>query len=175
MMNCMESFNIRINQASLADNSNGAVQTWGTAGEYFFTLFHLPTNNTSLYNLQGFKRPNIYGVKVTGIVQSYFALTTKNAVIQDWSFILKLNGTSALTSGNISGLNGFAIQTTSPDLNTFSLSKYTNSIEFANPYTNVESIEFRGLTAQGIGAQALNEIYLIYDLLFTFYYQYEGE
>lgn len=174
-MECMESFNIRINQFSLADNSNGAVQTWGTAGQYFFTLFHQPTNNISLYDLQGFKRPNIYGVKVIGGVQSYFALTTKNAVIQDWSFILKLNGTSSLTSGNIGALNSFNIQTTSPLLNTFSLSKYTNSVEFANPYTNVESIEFRGLTAQGIGAQSLNEVFLIYDLLFTFYYKYEGE
>jgi len=174
-MECLKSFNIRINQASLATNSNGFVQTWGTLGQYYFSLLHYPTNLISIYNLQGFKRPDIYGVSVSGYVQSNFTQSTKNAVIEDWSFTIKINGTSPLISGQIGASDGFQINTTSPLLNIVALSKNTNSIMYSDPYTNVSSVSFEGLHAQGKGAQFLNEIDLFYDLCFTFYYKYEGE
>lgn len=174
-MECLQSFNIRINQASNCTNANGVVRTWGTLGQYFYSLVHTPNNLTSIYNLEGFKRTDIYGMDVTGYVQGYFGSATKCAIVDDWSFILTLTGTSPLISGSIGATDGFQLKTTSPGTNTIPLSKYTNNIMFSSPFTNVKSIEFVNLQAQGTGAEFLNEVFLIYDLEFTFYYKYEGE
>ena len=174
-MECLQSFNIRINQASLATNSNGIVTSWGTANQYFWSLLHYPNNQNSVYNLQGFKRTDIYGIKVTGYVQGNFASSTKCAIVNDWSFVLVLNGTSPLISGNIGATDGFQINTTSPGTNIIAVNKYTDQVFFENPFFNVRSIQFQALQASGIGGQFLNEVDLLYDLSFTFYYKYEGE
>lgn len=175
-MECLKSFNVRIGQKNIATNLNGAVSTWGTLGQYFFSLNHFPNASNSIYTLQGFKRTDLYGISVSGYVQGDWDNSTKCAVVEDWSFVLILDGISPLISGNIGGgANGFNIQTTSPNLNIMAVGKYTNSIMFSDPFTNVKEITFERLHAQGKGAQFLNEIALAYDLLFTFYYKYEGE
>jgi hypothetical protein len=175
-MDCLQSFNIRTQQSSVATNSNGTVRTWGTLGQYFFSLNHFPNNQGSIYNLGGFKRTDLYGISVFGYVQGNYANATKCADVEDWSFTLTIDGTAPLVSGSVgTAFNGFAIKSTSPGLNSVALSKNTNSIMFANPYASVKSISFEALQAQGKGAEFLNEVALIYDLTFTFYYKYEGE
>lgn len=175
-MECLQSFNIRTQESSVATNSTGNVRTWGTVGQYYFSLIHYPTNVGSRYNLGGFKRTDIYGISVFGYVQGDFANATECAVVEDWSFTLAINGTAPLVSGSVeTAFNGFDIKATSPGLNTLALSKNTNSIMFANPYQSVKSITFEALQAQGKGAEFLNRVALIFDLTFTFYYKYEGE
>lgn len=176
MEHCLQSFNIRTQQSSIATNSNGIVRTWGTIGQYFFSLNHYPNNQGSIYYLEGFKRTELHGMSVFGYVQGNFANATKCATVEDWSFTLTIDGTSPLVSGTVgTAYNGFAIKATSPGLNAVALSKNTNIIMFSNPYLSVKSIAFEALQAQGKGAEFINEVALIYDLTFTFYYKYEGE
>lgn len=173
---CLRSFQIRIAQATVCQSGSGFIKTWGTVGQYFFSLNLTPNNQGSTYNLTGFKSTDIYGVSVNGYVHGNFTSSTQCAVISDWSFNLNLNGNAPLVSGDETvSPNGFDIITSGSDLNTISLSKYSNTIMFANPYQSVQSINFSSLLAQGSGAQFLNAIDLVYNLSFTFYYKYEGE
>jgi len=175
-MHCYKSFNIVISQTSTADSSSGAVRTWGTAGQYYFSLTHKPNNQTSMFELNGFKNTNIYGVSVVGNVSGNPFSANKSAVVLDWGFIIGINGTQPLTSGEkrISP-DGFNIYTQGSGLIYNHLSKNTNKIFFSNPITSVKSIIFDLLTAQGIGAEFSNEVSLNYTLTFTFYYDFEGE
>jgi len=175
-MECLQSFNIRINQAIVTASANGYVRTWGTPGQYYFAFLQTPTTFGSLYNLEGFKNTDIYGISVTGFVQGYNDPANKCAVVEDWSFGISLDGNAPLVSGTKrTSPDGFNIITKGTQLNTIILSKNTNSINFLNPYQSVKSISFNAIQAQGHGAEALTDIAILYDLMFTFYYKYEGE
>ena len=175
-MEDLQSFNIKINQAVVALPGTGGLRTWGTPGQYFFSLSLTPSNLSSTYNLTGFKSTNIYGVSVSGTVVGNFANATKCADVEDWSFSIALNGTPPLISGaKVTGTDGFGLFVRGNTLNSMTLSKNTNCISFANPFTSVSSITFQSLQVSGKGAEFLNEVALFYDLYFTFYYRYEGE
>jgi len=174
-MDCMESFSIRINQSTVFNDLNGAVKTWGTAGAYNWSSYNTPLNAFSTYNLQGFKRINIYGISINGYVQGEDG-TFNNATVLDWGFKLTINGTASLVSGDVStGSNGWAIQQTGNNVVQFLLSKYTPTLMLGSPIQGVSSVVFNTLFASGTAATLLDTVYLIYDLYFTFYYKYEGD
>jgi hypothetical protein len=176
MKDCMESFNVRINQSTVFDDTNGGVNTWGTVGQYYWTSINYPSSQFSTYTLQGFKNINIYGVSVNGFVIGDPSGIASKSVVLDWSFMLRINGTPSLTSGITDTVaNGWNIKTLPPDINQFSLSKNTPSLMLANPIQSATSINFNFLLGQGIAATLLDTVYLYYDLYFTFYYKYEGE
>ena len=175
-MDCMQSFTLRLDQPILLSGGNGVIKSWGTAGQYYWSASNTPSNATSTFNLQGFKNPNIYGMSVVGFVHGDPSSINACAVVSDWAIKMSINGTAPLPSGNkLSAPDGFLLYTTSPLTNIFSLSKYTPSIMFSEPYQSVTSITFDSLETQGIGAEFLNVVALNYDLSVTFYYQYEGE
>ena len=175
---CLKSFQIRIAQNFVVAQGNPGVscKTWGTPGQYFWSLVFTPGGNDSLYELTGFKAVNIYGVSVNGYMRGNSSSTTKCAVVEDWNMYLIVNGNAPLISGATRVTpNGFSLISNDPDVTGYNLSKNTNTIMLADPITNVKSISFDTLYAQGIGAEFLNEVALNYGLNFTFYYKYEGE
>lgn len=178
MEQCMRSFQLSIFQSitCTSGNSGTEIKTWGTVGQYFWSLSVKPNNASSIYNLTGFKNVNIYGVNVNGFVRGDPSSATKCAVVQDWMIFLNLDGNSGLISGDKSiSPDGFSLYTLDPVLNYYQLSKYTSSVSLATPITSVKTITFESVFAQGIGAEFLNSIDLNYRLNFTFYYKYEGE
>jgi len=173
----MKSFQIRIAQnfVVVAGAAGVTVKTWGTVGQYFWSMAWTPNGFDSVYNLTGFKNVNIYGVSVNGYVRGN-SNSTKCAVVEDWNFLLSLNGTPPMISGSTRvSPDGFALISSGSLVTGYNLSKNTNSIMLADPITSVKSITFDTFYAQGIGAEFLNEIALNYGLNFTFYYKYEGE
>ena len=175
-MDCMQSFSIRINASTVFDDTNGGVRTWGPVGEYYWSAYNYPTLTFSVYKIIGFKNVNIYGVSVNGYVTGEQSGLTSCAIVSDWNFLMRLNGTAQLISGEKNtAQNGWDIKTTSPDLNKFSIGKYTPSLNLASPFVSVSSIEFEALVSSGIACTLPDVVYLGYDLYFTFYYKYEGE
>lgn len=178
MEHCNNSFAIRIQGASTvaAGNPFTSVRTWGTAGQYYFSLDFTPASGSSIYDIGGFKNVNIYGLGVVGYVSGYANSANKCAVVNDWSINVAINGNPPLISGKTSPINdGYGITTGGVPLTRYNLSKYQNSIMLSDPITSVKSIAFNSFYVQGIGAEFLNEIELYYDLNYTFYYRYEGE
>jgi len=176
MDQCMKSFQLTIGQSfTVTNTTNQVVKTWGTLGQYFWSTSFSANSATSIYDIEGFKNVNIYGVKLVGYVQGGQS-TAKCAVVDDWSFNILISGTPALISGvKRSSPDGFGLITTGSGLTEYSLSKNTNEIILADPITSVKFIQFISLQAQGVGAEFLNEINLNYLLSFTFFYKYEGE
>ena len=174
----MRSFQISIFQNMVCTSGSPGVEirTWGTPGQYFWTLKNTPNGVDSLYNLTGFKNVNLYGASVNGYVRGEGTSATKCAVVQDWMFFILIDGNAPLISGSTSVTrNGFNLYTQDPAVSYYNLGKYTNSIMLSDPITSVKSITFDSIFAQGVGAEFLNSIDLNYRLNFTFYYKYEGE
>jgi len=176
MDQCMKSFQITIGQSYTVDNgTNRSIKTWGTVGQYFWSAEFAPNGNSSIFDLEGFKNVNIYGISVNGYLRGV-ASGTKCAVVTDWSFNLKITGTPPLISGTKRvSPDGFALYTNDSNVTEYCLSKTTNQIILSDPIASVKSIQFLVLQAQGVGAEFLNEVQLNYLLNFTFYYKYEGE
>jgi len=177
MDHCMNSFQIRLQGASTIASGDPAtsIRTWGTLGQYYFSLDWTAGGTGSIYNIEGFKNVDIYGAGVSGIVQGYSVSTNKCAVVTDWGMSVALNGNPPLIAGKTSTVDAYGIVTTGTGVCRYLLSKNTNLISLNNPISSVKSISFFNFHVQGIGAEFLNQISLYYDLNFTFYYKYEGE
>jgi hypothetical protein len=177
MEQCLKSFQIRIerNSFTAVDGATGtSVRTWGTPGQYFFSAVFKPGSD-SQFNITGFKNINIHGITATGFVRGA-SNSTKCAVVQDWNFLLVINGTPSLISGFVrTSPNGFNLVTEPPGVLIYNISKHTPTIILSDPIASVKSIDFDSIYAQGIGAEFLNEIAFNYNFNFTFYYKYEGE
>jgi len=176
MDNCMRSFQLTIGQSFTVTNTlNQSVKTWGTPGQYFWSTTFTANSDISIYDLQGFKNVNIYGVQINGSVIGGHG-GSKAAVVTDWAFNIAINGTPPLISGEKrTSPNGWGLTTTGSGITSYYLSKNNNLITLADPITSVKSISFNSIDAQGIGAEFLSEVQLYYSFNFTFYYKYEGE
>jgi hypothetical protein len=170
-MDCLRSFIISIRQNSTFGGPQ--VKTWTIGTENFWSA---AIGAVSLYNIQGFKNINIFGVDLVGKVSTDVNSAIGGVVVNDWSFTIRLDGQVPLINGQIIPVPNFwNIQDTNIDAQTFALSKNTNSAKFATPFQSVKNIEFLILQAEGVGAQTLLNATLDYDFTFTFYYKYEGE
>jgi len=177
MDHCYNSFAIRVQGAQTVASGNPltSIRTWGTVGQYYFSLDFTPGGG-SIYNIEGFKNVNIYGFGVVGIVNGYANSANKCAVVSDWAINLSINGNPPLISGQTSVTqDGYGIATSGAPVTRYNLSKYTNLMMLGDPITSVKSIGFNSFFAQGIGAEFLNQVELYFDLNYTFYYKYEGE
>lgn len=176
MDQCMKSFQLQIGQSFTVTNStNQSIRTWGTAGQYFWSTTFSANDSISIFDINGFKNVNIYGMQINGSVIGGHG-GTKAAVVTDWAFNISLDGTPPLISGQKrSSPNGWGLNTTGAAITSYYLSKNTNSILLSDPITSVKSINFNSIDAQGIGAEFLNEVQLYYAFNFTFFYKYEGE
>jgi len=170
-MDCLRSFNVSVKDNALLTAGN--VKTWLVGVQEFFAIEY---GTSSTFNVQGFKNINIYGVQLVGYIQTLPTDATGGCIVEDWSQNIYINGQLALVGGFVTSSPDFwniDINGTEPRI--FALGKYQRSINFGDPLQSVSSIEFQKLSVQGIGGQTVDTVSLDWDLVYTFYYKYEGE
>lgn len=169
-MECLKSFSIAISQGRTFNVSGTNVKNWGTAGNYHWVINE--QGGASIIDIQGFKRIDLYGIEMLGNIQTDVGIND-GAIVSDYSFNIGIGGQVPLVSGvtrttpNFWALNG--------SVTDFDLSKYSNKVEFASPYSGVTSLVFNSFSAQGNNGETLNSISLDIKLQFVFYYKYDGE
>lgn len=170
-MDCLRSFIVEIKQAQTFVGTD--VKTWLLGVQEYWVV---DVQGVSIFNLQGFKNIDVYGVDVIGSVQSWKTAISGGCIVEDWAFDILLDGSLPLVNGfKDASPDDWNIQTNTTGTKTFAISKFNNSIKFADPIKSVKNINFENLKAQGIGGQTSGAIALDYDLSFIFYYRYEGE
>jgi hypothetical protein len=168
-MDCLRSFTIRISQNRTFNVSGTNIKNWGTVGNYHWIVIE---QGASIYDIQGFKNVDLYGVEMLGYVQTD-AGTFDGAIVEDFSFRLGIGGQVPLISGQVrTSPNFWAID---QNVAQWDVSKYRNKLTFETPYTSTKSIVFEAFRAQGNNGETLNSIALDINLQFVFYYKYEGE
>lgn len=168
-MDCYRSFIIGISQNRTFTNTSTQIKQWGTAGNYHWVVSQL---GSSVYNIQGYKKIDLYGVEMLGNIQT--SLGPNDAgIVTDYAFQIGINGQVPLLSGEVQSSPDFwAID---PNYGIFDLGKYSNKIFFDSPYTGCSSIGFNAISIQGQNGETLNSLNLGIALQFKFIYKYEGE
>ena len=164
-MNCLRSFTLSISNTRTYVTPSAV--TWGALGNYHWQVTQ---QGLSTFNIQGFKNIDIYGISMVSNVQTFGP--TSKAIVEDYSYLLTLNGQLPLIGGNIDLVNFWSISDT---FTRFAIGKYTNEIKFESPIKSVTSINVNEFRAQGNNAEAINSINLQNDIQFIFYYNFEGE
>jgi hypothetical protein len=166
-MECLRSFNFLSSGNVTA--AFPQINTWGPASNLNWIYDSAP--GSSSFEIQGFKNVNIYKLSVTGYIQS--TLSTDPAIIEDWSFFVRVNGQNPVPQGFIGSINDFNLATELTPL--IALGKYNSSFIFESPITSVGSLQIVNLWAQGRGAQSGAAINLNWTVVFNVYYKFEGE
>lgn len=168
-MECLRSFVIDINQNRTFTNTTNQVKNWGAAGNYHWVVVQ---QGSSVFNIEGFKRIDLYGVEMIGSIQTTLG-PNDGAIVEDYQFQLGINGQVPLVGGNVQASPDF--WNISPTTGQFDLGKYSNKMMFASPFTGCRSIGFNELKIQGNNGETLNSINLDIRLQFQFFYKFEGE
>lgn len=131
---------------------------------------------SSIFDIAGFKNIDIHGLSVIGSVTTNVSAATGNAICEDWSTPVFLNGQLPLISGNIrNSPNEWNLDNSSAFAKIFNVGKYINEVKFESPIKSVQFIQLQGLRAYGKSASLSNVIDIKWNLQWVFYYTYEGE
>jgi hypothetical protein len=166
MNDCLKQFQFGIiNQRTYSTASNTFVGwTTGTSNNWM-----VASGDSTDFTIQGFKNINLYGIKMQSYVQS--PLGGNYGITEDFSWTLKLTGEKPSISG-VFGTNSYNASLYPIDLR---LSKYENTIMFAEPIKSLSKIEIFNFVAQGYGNNSLLNIKLDLEATFYFLYKFEGE
>lgn len=170
-MDCMRSFSFLSSVAATVP-VGATLAVWGASPRISWAYQRNSTGST--FNIQGFKNIDIHKIEVVG--EMFTEFSGSNAVnIDNWIFYVQVLGQNPLVGANItSSPNDFSI--TYPATNpTFSLSKYSSSINFSDPIRSVSSIKLIDVRASGLSAQSLLNISIGWYMNFMVYYTFEGE
>lgn len=169
-MDCLRSFTIEINQGRTFSVAGTNIKTWGTLGNYHWII--VEQGGTSIFDIQGFRRIDLYGIEMLGNIQTDAGLND-GAIVEDYSFNIGIGGQVPLVSGIVrTAPNFWAIN---PSVGQFNLGKYANKLTLESPYTGCTSLVFNGFRAQGNNGETTNSISLDIKLQFVVYYKFEGE
>ena len=167
-MSCIKSF-IITSSANETGIGPAQVDTWGVDNYWIFNK-----GGTSTFNIEGFKNINIHSIEAQGDVASLIA-TGSSVIVNDWSFIIQVNGQNPIIGGNITAApNNYSIVTFGTN-QIFSLSRYNPKFCLDSPIQSVTSINIQGLRASGYGAENLLTLNLAWFMNFIVYYSFEGE
>lgn len=168
-MDCLRSFTIGISQNRTFTNTTNQIKNWGVVGNYHWVVVQ---QGSSVYNIQGFKRIDLYGVEMLGNIQTTLG-PNDGGIVSDYSFQIGVGGTVPLISGVIqTSPNDWSIN---QNIGQFDLGKFSNKILFESPFSGCTSIGFNQLKIQGQNGETLNSLNLDIDLQFKFVYKFEGE
>jgi hypothetical protein len=168
-MDCLKSFTI---YTSSSENASAPkIDTWGALyGGYWI----YNNGGISTFNIEGFKNINVHGVACQGDVGS--TINTGNSVIvEDWSFIIQINGQNPLVSGTVvAAPNNFNItpQAQNP---IFAVGKYNSKFMLSSPIQSAKTITINNLIANGYGNENAAVLNIAWNVNFIVYYTYEGE
>jgi len=172
-MDCLRNFSLTINAFNNYTAASGDFTVWG--GPLNFSIVD---TRSSIFEIQGFKNINIFGVDMVGNISSAYgpAPRTLNANVKDYEISVLLNGSIPLPIGLIGATNTFPIiLNNTPIQQTSVLSKYKPFVKFESPIQSVKSITLENLKIFGDHVQNAGQVNMGYTLQFVFYYQYEGE
>jgi hypothetical protein len=171
-MDCLRSFNF---STRTNGNFTTGVKTWNTGSNNHFWSADI-SSLSSTYNIEGFKNINVFGIDAIGSIQTLTAAGLGGVIVNDWNIDITLNGQRPIIGGNVTAVpNSYSLSTTAVANNVFPISKYSNSIKFAEPFQSVTSIELGGTTASGFGWETSTNINLLWQFNFIVHYKYEGE
>jgi len=168
-MDCLRSFTINISQNRTFTDTATNLKQWGTVGNYHWIVTQ---QGVSVFNIQGFKKIDLYGIEMLGNIQTTIGPNDAGIVL-DYVFQIGVGGTIPLISGAVQGSPNF--WTINPNIGQFDLGKYSNKIYFESPFSGCSSISFTALSVQGQNSETLNSVNLDIGLQFKFIYKYEGE
>lgn len=172
-MECMKSFSLTTTAKNTYTTAAGNLSVWGGINN-----FQIYGTETSIFEIQGFRNINIFGVDMTGNVSSNYGIAPRinNANAFDFEVNVRLNGQVPIPIGVIGGSNDWPLIVNNNFIQQqFTLSKFKPSIKFASPIQSVTQIDFYDFKASGEHAQSATQIDMGYFLQFTFYYKFEGE
>ena len=170
-MDCLRSFVIGMQNASTY--SGGDVKTWTVGSQVFWALNE---SGTSLFNFEGFKNVDVYGIDLIGGVGTQQAASIGGVIVNDWNFEVRIDGNLPLASGKVQAIGNFwGITTEAYTTKVFRFSKNTNSLKFSDPIQSVKNLEFLLLRTEGQGAETTGTVSIDYDFSFIVFYKYEGE
>lgn len=174
-MDCLRSFSFSTNLTNTITAASGELKQWSTLGNNYWQVY---TNSSlvspSIYNIQGFKNIEVYGIEAIGDIQTQQNIGIDGVIVNNWNIDISINGQQPLVGGSTIG-GYYNIDSTLPDNNIFSIGKYTNSVKFATPIISATSITLGRTRASGIGFQTLGSINLNWKVNFLIYYKFEGE
>jgi len=169
-MECMKSFFFRID---VNGNFTSVLKQWTNGTQNFWVI---NAGAASDYNIQGFKKINVFGIDLLGNVSSLQGAANGGVIVNDWTIDVLISGQAPLVGGNVSpSPNFYSIDPVSPFNREFSLGKYSNSLKLSDPIQSVDFIRIGTTYANGIGYQTLNDINLVWNLNFVVHYKFEGE
>lgn len=169
-MECLRSFNIRINQAATFSAPDS--KSWNIGS---ITYFSVEKVANSTFDIQGFKNIDLYQIDVTGYVQTQTGAALGNCIVNDWAFELFLDGQNPLVSGVVNPVPDFwSLDVDNNSAKSVRISKFNNSIKLTDPVKSLKKIDFARLLAVGEACTGPNPS-LEWSLNFVFYYKYEGE
>jgi len=168
-MDCLKSFLIGISQNRTFTNTTTELKQWGVVGNYHWVV---DKQGSSVYNIQGYKRIDLYGIEMIGNIQTTLG-PNDGGIVSDYSFQIAVGGQVPLVSGNVqTSPNDWAIN---QNIGQFYLGKFSNKITFESPFQGCTSIGFNELQIQGQNAETLNSVNLDINLQFKFLYKFDGE
>jgi len=174
-MDCLKSFSFRANFNTTL--SGGNIKQWVVGVNQHFWSANAGGVQSSTYNIEGFKNINVYGMDVIGSIGTLpVPANTNGVIVNDWVIQCNISGQQPLVGGNVTASpNFYGIDATTPLNTVFPISKFSNSVKFADPIQSVKFIQLSESYATGIGYETLGTINLLYDLNFVVYYKFEGE
>jgi len=172
-MECLRSFTQSISIQNTLTSLN-SVQSFWTSGLNIHcsavTSFAAGVG-PAVFQPQGFKNIDVYGISVTGEIITDPAVTTQGGIIDTWGVILNTSGSYAV----LSGVNSNQVITPNQNPGTISLSRFGNYIEFPSPIKSLSNICLNNIYIQASNCQVNTNLALFGQLQFTTYYRFEGE
>jgi hypothetical protein len=175
-MECLRSFSFSTNVIDTLTTGGSELKQWTTsAGNHYWQAITTDViANPSIYNIEGFKNIDVYGIDVIGDIQTQANIGINGVIVNDWSIDVSIEGQQPLIGGTTVG-GYYGIDSTLPDNNIFALGKYTNSLKLASPIISAKSITLGRTRAAGIAYQTAGAINLFWKVNFVVYYKFQGE
>ena len=174
-MECLRSFSFSTNLTTTITAASGELKQWAIGNNHYWQVY---TNSAitlpSIYDIQGFKNIEVFGIDVLGDIQTQQNIGIDGVLVENWTIDVSVNGQQPLVGGFTTG-GFYNIDSTLPDNNIFALGKYTNSVKFATPILSAKQIVLGRTRASGIGYQTVGSINLYWKVNFVVYYKLEGE
>lgn len=171
-MECLKSFTLNINDNFVFTSASGDFVEWNSLGTIKpWVVFQADSFTKSVFNVQGFKNIEVYGLSLVGIVRPTRSIPSNNALVEDWGVSVILDGRTPLINGFF-GTNSFGVV---QGANNVFLSKNQNEYKLIDPIQSVKTITIEALSASGIQNENSTSVDLAFNVSVIVYYKYEGE
>lgn len=171
-MECLRSFTLNINDNFVFTSASGDLVEWNSVGTIKpWVVFRADSFTKSVFNVQGFKNIEVYGLSLVGIVRPTRSIPSNNALVEDWGVSVILDGRTPLINGFF-GTNSFGVV---QGANNVFLSKDQNEYKLIDPIQSVKTITIEALSASGIQNENTTSVDLAFNVSVIVYYKYEGE